>query len=304
MKRYASTHRSGFTLIELLVVIAIIAILAAILFPVFAQAREKARQTSCLSNIKQITLGLVQYQQDFEETLPFNRECNNPNGNYPCIAGRAILGWVDLMEPYVKSRGVFKCPSDTVSPEPMQGELDMQGNAASRGHVWVGTPHASGYYGGMFQTSYARNNNLANNGTGTAALADIQYPTTTILILEFAANSGGGDNGKEHGHGSPYTIVRDPTISASPCNANDPTNSTNNQANFYGSLIPEQQANEKAIQSSARHSGGANYGFIDGHAKWYKPNNVNGQCGFGFVSPASPNGLEKGNNGSVPDFRL
>jgi prepilin-type N-terminal cleavage/methylation domain-containing protein len=71
------SHRSGFTLIELLVVIAIIAILAAILFPVFAQAREKARGISCLSNTKQLSLGLLMYVQDYDETWPRNDDCVN-----------------------------------------------------------------------------------------------------------------------------------------------------------------------------------------------------------------------------------
>src|ERR1700756_3204363 len=98
-------HRAaeGFTLIELLVVIAIIAILAAILFPVFAQAREKARQTTCLNNVKQIDLGMIMYQQDYDETTPVTRDCGhkdiNDNPIPPaCPTGRAILGWVDMMD--------------------------------------------------------------------------------------------------------------------------------------------------------------------------------------------------------------
>jgi len=98
--RSVRLHRSAFTLIELLVVIAIIAILAAILFPVFAQAREKARQTSCLSNEKQITLAILMYAQDYEETFPVGVRDDWNNS------------WPVLVEPYVKSIDVFRCPSD------------------------------------------------------------------------------------------------------------------------------------------------------------------------------------------------
>jgi prepilin-type N-terminal cleavage/methylation domain-containing protein/prepilin-type processing-associated H-X9-DG protein len=94
--------RRGFTLIELLVVIAIIAILAAILFPVFARAREKARQTSCLSNIKQLGLGALMYAQDYDEFLPRTR-----GGGPPYIGPY----WQQVIEPYVKNRQIFTCPS-------------------------------------------------------------------------------------------------------------------------------------------------------------------------------------------------
>ncbi|MEI6501578.1 MAG: DUF1559 domain-containing protein [Armatimonadota bacterium] len=99
-------QRRGFTLIELLVVIAIIAILAAILFPVFAKAREKARQTSCLNNIKQITLGCLQYVQDYDEK--FVDDSAIP-GN-PVPAG-GICSWRFKIQPYIKNWQVFNCPS-------------------------------------------------------------------------------------------------------------------------------------------------------------------------------------------------
>lgn len=118
---------SGFTLIELLVVIAIIAILAAILFPVFARARENARRSSCLSNLKQIGLGFMQYTQDYDEKFPlaiigygasggplvqttpgtpgmiFNTSDGNAPTNY--------VSWMDLVYPYIKSTQLFVCPS-------------------------------------------------------------------------------------------------------------------------------------------------------------------------------------------------
>jgi len=105
--------RSAFTLIELLVVIAIIAILAAILFPVFAQARAKARQTACLSNMKQIGTGLMMYSQDSDETLPGNdtaAEGFQRNGGYmtPSSSGLAYTrrNWARDVQPYIKNTGV------------------------------------------------------------------------------------------------------------------------------------------------------------------------------------------------------
>jgi prepilin-type N-terminal cleavage/methylation domain-containing protein/prepilin-type processing-associated H-X9-DG protein len=118
MHRRSLTHASGFTLIELLVVIAIIAILAAILFPVFAQAREQARKISCLSNVKQIGLGTAMYVQDYDET--FLISWGDPQGT-----------WCDLLQPYIKNgappagqgssghtSGIFHCPSDAINSVP------------------------------------------------------------------------------------------------------------------------------------------------------------------------------------------
>jgi prepilin-type N-terminal cleavage/methylation domain-containing protein len=112
MNKRRVTTKKGFTLIELLVVIAIIAILAAILFPVFARARENARRASCQSNLKQIGLGLMQYTQDYDESYA---PVQYPG---PALAtqgpGGAHTGnWSQLIQPYVKSTQLFQCPSNT-----------------------------------------------------------------------------------------------------------------------------------------------------------------------------------------------
>jgi prepilin-type N-terminal cleavage/methylation domain-containing protein/prepilin-type processing-associated H-X9-DG protein len=113
-----NSHR-GFTLIELLVVIAIIAILAAILFPVFAQARAKARQSACLSNMKQLGTGLMMYAQDYDETMPLNDIIGN--GMAP-LAGwrdpRAGDSWASGLYPYVKSLQIYVCPESVTHPDP------------------------------------------------------------------------------------------------------------------------------------------------------------------------------------------
>ncbi len=137
-------RRRGFTLIELLVVIAIIAILAAILFPVFARAREKARQTSCLSNLKQLGLGAMMYVQDYDEMF-FPRY--QPIAVYPAPAGAiywiAWSGTPSLLDPYLKNAQIIECPS------------------------------LKGWYG------YAYNANLIG---GNIALAQIQTPADMILF--------------------------------------------------------------------------------------------------------------------------
>ena len=110
------SHKTkGFTLIELLVVIAIIAILAAILFPAFARARENARRASCQSNLKQVGLGIMQYTQDFDEKLPFVEHSGATDGifasNFTC--------WADPLMSYIKSTQVWRCPSNSKINSPV-----------------------------------------------------------------------------------------------------------------------------------------------------------------------------------------
>jgi prepilin-type N-terminal cleavage/methylation domain-containing protein len=105
--------KRAFTLIELLVVIAIIAILAAILFPVFARAREAARKTACLSNTKQVGTALMMYAQDYEETLPPPQLGTCP--------GLGCYGWADVVFPYIKNEKVFDCPSSIIRTQLIPG---------------------------------------------------------------------------------------------------------------------------------------------------------------------------------------
>jgi prepilin-type N-terminal cleavage/methylation domain-containing protein/prepilin-type processing-associated H-X9-DG protein len=162
--------KRGFTLIELLVVIAIIAILAAILFPVFAKAREKARQTSCLSNVKQIMLGVLMYAQDYDETLPSQgpgqRTSTNPscNGN-PFPYG---TGWIqDKVMPYIKNTQIFTCPSAS--------GLDM-GAGGFGGYDFAGRP-----FGGC-QTA-------STDATHDRSLANFKAPSGSAMMTD---GPGGG----------------------------------------------------------------------------------------------------------------
>jgi len=158
--------RFAFTLIELLVVIAIIAILAAILFPVFARARENARRSSCMSNLRQIGLGIMQYTQDYDERYTPSMTCTLPFGLGACNTGKAIL-WPQLIQPYVKSTQIFQCPSDT--------------NTTAL-PVWAMNPAPSSYINPV-HSSYISSNTIMFN---SASLASVQSPATTVLMADGA----------------------------------------------------------------------------------------------------------------------
>ncbi|BDI30459.1 hypothetical protein CCAX7_25100 [Capsulimonas corticalis] len=149
--------KKAFTLIELLVVIAIIAILAAILFPVFAKAREKARQTACSSNLKQLGLATMQYNQDYDEKFP----ASNWYGS----------GWESRLFPYVKSPGVFVCPDDgtpqTGTPTGTAYPISYAENAVIAG------------YGGATASS-----NPYGNYTGGCPLSVMAAPASTVMLYE------------------------------------------------------------------------------------------------------------------------
>lgn len=177
-KPQSTEKRSGFTLIELLVVIAIIAILAAILFPVFARARENARRTSCMSNLKQIGLGVLQYCQDYDETYPRNwgdgvaLQTDPGAPGYKLLtrdqaaanpAGR-FLSWMDFIYPYVKSTQLFVCPSAT-----------SNSTAPSYGY--------SGAIGGYFKHSYTGATYVAARPAAT--MAELKRPAEGIMVVDY-----------------------------------------------------------------------------------------------------------------------
>ena len=152
--------RKGFTLIELLVVIAIIAILAAILFPVFAKAREKARQTTCLSNMKQLGLGFMMYAQDYDETMPGWKIAGG------CTANTA-WGWKHVIFPYVKNSQMYLCPSSQWAFTPTCTYFTTWANAMN------------------LATSYGMNDCVdGGGGAGPLAMGAISRPAELILIGE------------------------------------------------------------------------------------------------------------------------
>ena len=158
MKNITTKERSAFTLIELLVVIAIIAILAAILFPVFARARENARRSSCQSNLKQIGLGIMQYTQDYDEKYPILTDFGSPI-NYT---------WATTTQPYLKSQQIFACPSNTFNNNFMR------------------------FTNNTIPASYAMNSHIAYPGSANAlSLSAIESSAQKIMVAETSSNEPG-----------------------------------------------------------------------------------------------------------------
>jgi len=159
-----SRKRRGFTLIELLVVIAIIAILAAILFPVFAQAKQAAKKTADLSNMKQIGLGFMMYAADYDDTAPFNRVVANGGDWWTA----RMLNWKDLTYPYIKNGGSRVNTVGTAWQTASQGgifESPLSGNAWSKAPVWWSLPGA-GDETTRWPRSYAVNMSAGFNELG------------------------------------------------------------------------------------------------------------------------------------------
>ena len=232
----------GFTLIELLVVIAIIAILAAILFPVFAKAREKARQTSCLSNEKQMGLGFMQYSQDNDEKYPGGTNWFYPGGN----------GWAGQIYPYVKSKQVYFCPSDS-----------------------TGTNERS---------SYGYNSNNSNpNVTYADSFSIAQYnaPAKTVLLFEIQGNYFGAGDGWDV---STEALDESTSTGYSPAGFGISTGGDANVVNGAGAfsapvtlklatgyLHGTKAADYGRIANpTGRHTDGSNFLLADGHAKWMR----------------------------------
>jgi len=154
----------GFTLIELLVVIAIIAILAAILFPVFAQAREAARKASCQSNLKQLSAAAIMYANDFDERFPAQ----------PWGAARYDSWWWSI-QPYAKNAGILSCPSGTFNGEINGGKVAQDGTRDQNGlRLALGNP----------RINYGFSENMLNQSDSGISQASIQSPASKAMIAD------------------------------------------------------------------------------------------------------------------------
>ncbi len=226
-----STKRRGFTLIELLVVIAIIAILAAILFPVFASAREKARQTTCASNLKQLGLAFVQYEQDYDEYLP----CGSAQ-----LAGAGAntgVGWAGQIFPYVKANAVFVCPDDPTVPV----------------HSYT------------VPISYAYNQDLDSiygNKPGIWAINKLNAPASTVCLYE--------EQGGEINYFNYTGVIDTQSPSQLGFTGYDLGNDNDGLPIHYatGQMGTPFAANTPPWYITGRHTNGSNFLACDGHVKW------------------------------------
>jgi prepilin-type N-terminal cleavage/methylation domain-containing protein/prepilin-type processing-associated H-X9-DG protein len=207
LKAQTNRRSTGFTLIELLVVIAIIAILAAILFPVFAQAREKARATSCLSNNRQYATATLMYVQDYDETYPF--EAN--------MAGTCVSTFYQVVHPYVKNNQIIQCPSE---PQAMK-VADLVGAPCPdtppyNSYTVNEGVFANGFYPGAFPATLAMISRPAETaqtydgntaiGPGGSQLQLVQARHTGTFNLNYADGHAKSVQAKQTGTAQQFTV--------------------------------------------------------------------------------------------------
>lgn len=247
MPTHMKKRLAGFTLIELLVVIAIIAILAAILFPAFSRARENARRASCMSNLKQIGLGLLQYTQDYDENYPAaGLHYDSTLGAYQALG----YGWAGDIYPYVKSAQVFVCPSDS-------SEMIAPNNTVA----YTALPRISySINSAIFFNLYAYGGYPSPAGKLTAFNA----PSKTVMLLETSSQRTDVTDSNERLSAAAPGIQRPFANGAQEYGQYD--------TGYLGKMsVTTLNFNITKFRSpGGRHLEGANYSFADGHVKWLK----------------------------------
>jgi prepilin-type N-terminal cleavage/methylation domain-containing protein/prepilin-type processing-associated H-X9-DG protein len=244
--------RQGFTLLEILVVLAIVGMLAAILLPIFASAREKARQSSCLSNEKQLGLAVTQYLQDNEETYPNGIQ---QNGSERIWQGE---GWAGQCSTYIKNAGVFRCPSDS-SFSSLKSDFPV-----SYGYNinLVKPPDADDWDEDYpTQLSGLTTSDLSASAK-TVLLFEVSSVFANILDDREGAKPGGtvATNFSASGNGLDHRLYAQKTFT---------TSSFNQYATGYlGGRVPPDTSDTQFLSSSGRHILGSNYLLADGHAHW------------------------------------
>lgn len=254
-------QNNGFTLIELLVVIAIIAILAAILFPVFAQAKEAAKKTACLSNDKQMATALMLYAGDNEDTLQQTSWENDATHPYQ-------VHWTFLLQPYIKNWDMFRCASDSAPIKPKVACPNGDSDLGKMPMVcdWMAT---KGY-------SYIPNYNaMPAHDWLPHSMTLFENPADTILVTEKRDTKDSGDAHKGLSGFLPSQPC--PNWTLVPYSGQNPGGNSYSytDANLVKKLQPTaSKADYKAVDvlrvAWDRHTNGANYSFADGHAKYQK----------------------------------
>jgi len=257
----------AFTLIELLVVIAIIAILAAILFPVFAQAREKARGASCLSNIKQMNISWMMYTQDYDENMVPLRTWH-PEDTVQAAAGFSTYWyWPKLQDPYTKSWAIYRCPS---SPDP-------NGYFGGGPNAWYGNqsryPTVGYNYLGL---GIWLNCDQTIQGV---SLASVARPATTITFVDSAIQNTTDPTPSlaERGYMGVNAPAQYAAIVPAPLTCTF-YNGVNGGWNWPTATSPTPQFTGYTIN---RHTAGENVGWVDGHAKFLKQSQLWAGTNFG-----------------------
>jgi prepilin-type N-terminal cleavage/methylation domain-containing protein/prepilin-type processing-associated H-X9-DG protein len=247
-----SSHRGAFTLIELLVVIAIVAILSAILFPVISVAREKARQTACLSNEHQLGMAIALYTQDFNEEFPCGLGMVNGERIW---AGE---GWAGQCAAYVKNPDLYRCPSD------LTARLDRYGWPVSYG------------YNINFVNVATYEDNEQNPPPGGVSLAALNSSSRTVLLFEVSgvlANATDPREGADKGGwpGRNYSASANGLDHRLYAQRDWSTLTENQYATGYlGDRLPPDSFSTQFSRASGRHSDGSVFLMGDGHAKWLR----------------------------------